>query len=579
MSLNFRTFQSAGRISSHIIPGAYSRIDSVKGAAGLAAANNGVIMGKCEGGEPATLLQFNTVAEAVSALRSGDLMEAVRLAFNPGGGLNPQRLFAMRVNSALQGSVDLDDITPNKMITLTSLDYGIYVNQIKVVLATSGDTYGKKLTVSFKTDPDEVFDNIRRQSFTIRYSDAACTMTIVNKSSAQTLVSSVGGLNIILSSYPTVGDLAAYINDQTDFACTPIAGQEDKSPLELDAVDAVDIYTADVIAESTFQAIIDTVNAGSVRLSAAATNGTNDRVIPENLALTYLTSGSEGTYVAGDWTDALVALEAENIQFVSTPDNDVDVSGPHAAIKAHCEAMSAVTGRKERQFLVGAPWKTDVMATEITNAIAASKSLNSKTGLYAFNGGTQRDVNGVIQNYGGCYAACMLMGAKVALAINQPLTFKELNFIGLEWKLSDSNLESLLKEGVAAINYAPNGVPRLVRQLNTYQTNDLKFNEFSVVTEMFFASRDLRTYLENQYIGQAGTGITDGVLKGAVESRLALYTDLGVFIKDPTSNVSWWNVVITISSDVVYIDYDAYITMPVNFEFISNHFHELVVRT
>ena len=136
MSLNFRTFQSAGQISSHIIPGAYSRIDSVKGAAGLAAANNGVIMGRSEGGQPATLLQFNTVAEAVSALRSGELMEAVRLAFDPGGGLNPQRLFAMRVNTALQGSADLLDGSSNVMITLTSLDYGIYVNQIKILLET-----------------------------------------------------------------------------------------------------------------------------------------------------------------------------------------------------------------------------------------------------------------------------------------------------------------------------------------------------------------------------------------------------------------------------------------------------------
>jgi len=548
----------------------------VKGAVGLAAANNGVIMGKCRGGKPATLLQFNTVAEAVAALRSGDLMEAVRLAFAPGGGVNPQRLFAMRVNSAIQGSVDLDDITPDTMITLTSRDYGIYVNQIKVILATSSDTYGKKLTVQFKTDPDEVFDNIRRQSFAIEYTDAACTMTIVNNSGAQTLVTSVGGLSINLNDYPTIGDLAAYINDQTDFTCTPIAGQEDAAPLELDAVDAQDINTAEYITESTFQAIIDTVNAGSARLSAAATNAANDRVIPENLALTYLTSGSEGTYVAGDWTDALTALEAENIQFVATPDDDVEVSGPHAAIKTHCEAMSAVTGRKERQFLVGAPWKTDVMATEITAAIAASKALNSKNGLYAFNGGTQYDVNGVIQNYGGCYAACMLMGIKCALAINQPLTFKDLNFIALEWKLTDSNLENLLKNGVAAINYAPNGIPRLVRQFNTYQTNDLKWNEFSVVTEMFYASRDLRTYLEDLFVGQPGVSITGGVLRGAVEGRLANYVDLGIFVMNPSTGLAWWNVQITISSDTVYVDYDAYVTLPVNFEFIVSHFHELV---
>ena len=64
MSLDYRTFQSAGKISSHIIPGAYSRVDSIKGAGGLASSNNGVVMGQSTGGEPNVLYQFNTVAEA-----------------------------------------------------------------------------------------------------------------------------------------------------------------------------------------------------------------------------------------------------------------------------------------------------------------------------------------------------------------------------------------------------------------------------------------------------------------------------------------------------------------------------------
>ena len=573
MSLNYRTFQSAGKKSTHIIPGGYSRIDSVKGAGGLVSASNGVATGRCTGGQPATLLQFNTVAEAVATLRSGALMEAVRLAFNPGGGLNPQRVFAMRVNSAVQGSAQLVDGSVNDMIELKSLDYGAYTNQIKVLMEASTDTFGKKVTISYQAEDDEVFDNIRRQSFTIEYTDAVCTMTIVNNSAANTLVSSAGGLSIDLNDYLTIEELAAFINDQTNFDCTPIAGQELASSLEIDAVSAQDINTSPYVEQSTFQAIIDTLNAGSARIGAEANNLTNDRVIPENLAETYLTGGSEGTYGTTEWTAALLQLEAEDIQYVSTPDDSATV---HASIKTHCETMSAVTGRKERQFFVGAPWKSGTVATEITAAIAASPALNSKMGMYAFNGGTQRDVNGVIQNYGGSYAACMLMGMKCALAINQPLTFKELNFIELEWKLSDSQLETLLKNGVAAINYASNGKPHLVRQFNTYQTNDLIYNEFSVVSEMLYASRDLRQYLEERFVGQPGVAITDGVLRGAAESRLAVYTELGIFVKNPEDGVAWWNVTISLSGDVVYIDYDAYITMPINFEFITNHFHELV---
>lgn len=573
MSLNFRTFQSAGQISSHIIPGAYSRIDSVKGAAGLASANNGVVMGQSTGGEPTTLLQFNTIAEAVGALRGGPLMEAVRLAFNPGGGLSPQRLFAVRVNEATQSSVDLVDGSANDMILIESRDYGLYTNQITFALAT-GTNHGKKITIGFKSDTPTVVDDVRRQSFTIEYTGGAATMTITNNDSTKTLTTSAGGLNITLTDYDTIGELVSYINGQTDFTCTTIAGQENDDPAELDSVSAQDI-SSPYIAESTFQAIIDAVNANSSRVKASANNGAEDRVIPENLSTTFLSGGVEGDYDADAWSEALAMLEAEDVQFISTPDDDAAV---HAAIKTHCESMSSVTGRKERQFLVGSAYKTGQLSTEMDAAISAATTLNSKNGMYVFNGGRQRDANGSIQNYGGAYAACMLMGAKCTLAINQPLTFKTLNFIDLEWKLSDTNLENLLKNGVATVNYNSNGIPHLVRQFNTYQTNDIKFNEFSVVTEMFFASRDLRNSLEQQFIGKPGTAVTGGVLRGAVEARLAIYEDLGIFIKDPSTGTSWWNVQISLNADQVFIDYDAYVTLPVNFQFVTNHFHELVAE-
>ena len=566
MGVNASTFQSAGKISQHYIPGAYSRIDSVKGARGLASANNGVVMGSCTGGQPATLLQFNTVAEAVNALRSGNLMEAVRLAFNPGNDYVPQRIFAMRVNTAVQGTVDLDE-SANVMILLTSAGYGLWVNQIRVIVATSTDTYGKKVTLKFQSNPDEVFDNIWQKSFTIRYTDAACDMTIVNKASAQTLVSSVGGLSIDLNDYTTIGELAAYINAQTDFTCVAIAGQENALTLELDAV-VQDIYTADYDAESTMQAIIDTVTAGSALVVATAANAANDRAIPDNLAETYLTGGTEGTFTSSEWTAALLALEAEDIQFVSTPDSTAAV---HAAIKTHCEAMSAVTGKKERQFIVGGPW-ADTVAT----AKAAAAVINSKYGMYIFNGGTARNNAAVITNFDASYVACMLMGMRCATAINVPLTFKTLNLIDVENKLTDSTLEDLIRNGTAPVNLNSNSLPFFVRQVTTYLTADLKWNEFSMVAEMLFASRDLRTYLEELFIGKPGTSLTGGVIRGAVEARLALYAELGIFIADPATGLSWWNVTITISGDTVTVDYDAYLTAPVNFIFVTNHFHELV---
>ena len=141
MGVPKRTFQSSGQISQHLIPGAFSRIDSVRGAAGLVSANNGVIMGQCIGGKPTTLLQFNNLNEAVRALKGGPLMEAMRFAFNPGNDLVPQRLFAVLVNSAGKSTYTMIQTAGSKdMIKVDSGDYGLNQNQITLALAQRSDS-------------------------------------------------------------------------------------------------------------------------------------------------------------------------------------------------------------------------------------------------------------------------------------------------------------------------------------------------------------------------------------------------------------------------------------------------------
>ncbi len=560
MPISKRTFQSAGQLSQHLIPAAYSRIDSIKGQGGLASANNGVIMGESTGGEPTTLLQFNSVAEAVNALKGGSLMEAVRLAFNPGNSLTPQRLFAVRVNPATQSTVDLEN-TANAMIQVDSKDWGLSQNQINITVE-AGTVEGKKITVGYKTDT-EIFDDVIQESIEITH--ASATVTIQNNSTNQDLVLSVGSLTADFNTYKTLADLAIWINDQSGYTATVTAGQETASTLELDGVSAQSAVGG-YQCESTMYAIISALNTSNY-VEASAVNAANDIAIPDNSVLGYLTGGVEGTYDASAWTAALTMLEAEDVQFISTPDA---TAAFHAQIKTHVESMSAVTGRKERQFLVGGDW-----GDSIATAVSAAGVLNSKWGLYAFNGFTQYDVNGAVQNYAAATYACLLLGQKVASAINAPLTYKTLNVISLEDKLTDSELETLIEGGVCTSNLNPTGLPITVRQVNSYQTDDLKWNEFSMVTEMGFVSRDLRLYLDSLFIGKAGTAVYGGVIRGAVEAKLEQYAGLGIFSRD-ADNIAWWNVQISIAGDTVTVDYDAYITAPVNFIFVTNHFHELV---
>lgn len=488
-------------------------------------------------------------------------MDAMRLAFNPGDGFTPQRLFAMRVNNATRSTLTLQDGSANDMVKFTSLDYGLHTTQINVTVE-SGTNYGKKITVKFKGD-SEVFDDVRRQSLTITHSSA--TVTITNNSSTQELSASNGDFTLDLNAYPTIGDLAAYISDQTDWDASVISGQADASSLELDSVSTQSVSGGHTF-ESSMQAIVDAVNSGSQLIEAEAVNDTNDRVVPSNISLTYMSGGGEGGYTSSEWSDALSALEAENVQLIATPNTD---SAIHSSIQSHCVSMSSVTGKKERQALVGG-----TTGETVSEANTNSSNLNTETMLYAYNGGYQFDINGNRTLYSAGYAACMLGAMKTVMALNEPLTYKTLNFLETESKLKDSDLEQLILGGVAPIAYNSNGVPHMVRQVTTYQATDLKYNEFSMVFEMFYVSRDLRAFLQRQFTGRPSTAVVGGILVGAVESRLQEYVDLGLFTTGPEG--AFWNTRVVLNGDVADIDYDAYITTPVNFQFVTQHFHEPV---
>ena len=558
-------YQSGGQLIQTVRPGGYSIIVSVQGSAGLSAAKNVVIMGQCMGGQPDTLLQFSNAAQAISTLKSGALMDAVRLAFNPGNNVTPALISAVRVNSATQSSLTLNNGSAQAMITIQSADYGLLTQQINLVIA-AGTTQGQKLTVNYQTS-QEVFDNIYRGSLTITHATATVAVTI-NNTTQQIVLSVAPGGTIDLNNYPTIGSLAAYINSLTGYTATVSAGQTNASSLQLDSITAT-AATAGLLLTSNMYAMISTINSQSQLITATAANAANNTSAVANITTTFLTGGTEGTYTGTDWTNALSFLAGKTVQIIATPDATQSVQ---LAIAAHCTAMSAPTGKKERQFIVGGAWG-DSSTTALSNALA----INSQYGMYVFNGGTQYDIYSNLQNYGASYAACMLAGMDSALAINMPLTFKTLNFISLEATIQDPLISNLISGGVAPIDYNESGVARLERQITTYQTDDLKWNEFSSATEMLYVDYDLRSYLQNLYTGQPGI-FTPGAIQGVVETRLQLYVDLGLFVKDTAGN-TFWNVSITILADQIIVDYDANICMPINFQFITNRFHTAVSTT
>lgn len=565
MGVKPATFQSGGLQSQHYLPGAYSRLDFIKGTGGLVSAANLVIAGDCRGGEPNKLLWFTGPTEAEDVLRSGPLLDTIRHAFSPGGGLVPQAIAAWRVNPGTQAGRKFQNGTDD-MIDAKAWDWGLHTNQLKSKLET-GTTSGKKLTLKFQLNAEEVVDNIEKESFEIQYTGAgtAATMTITLTNLTTTCTgASEDDLDIDFASFPTIQDLVNYINDQPSYTCTIKTPIPSDPSAELDSVSSQDIKTSAYTAHSDLQAIINVLNESGWIEKAELDSSATSRLIPDNdTDWVYFTGGTDGTYTSSEWTDSLALLEQEDIQLIGCSSEDASI---HALIKTHVVAMCSVTGKSERQYIVGgaAGETNDQVKTRAAN-------LASEYGLLAYPGFKHYDFNDPTKTkiWSPAYYAAKLLGAQVVLALNEPHTFKDVDVLEWEKNLTIPETEDLIKAGVCPGIKHKSGRLITARTVTTYQGSELQKCEFSMMREALFASRDLRTAVENTFIGRAMSNALLGKVDGIVYGKLSQYLDMGLFMGKPP----YWGYKKTILGDQIKIEYDCNLTPPTNFAFITSHMH------
>lgn len=152
--------------SSLVIPGAFSVIDATQmlpASRGLS--NVMAILGDCTGGRPGVPLYFRNGDDAKRVLRSGALVDAIRIAYDPADNSDvpgADLIIAIRLDPATQSTLSLLG-SVSASLTLTSVDYGVWTTGISVKVE-AGSVSGKKVSIKY-TDTvqgliTEVWDNI-----------------------------------------------------------------------------------------------------------------------------------------------------------------------------------------------------------------------------------------------------------------------------------------------------------------------------------------------------------------------------------------------------------------------------------
>lgn len=569
MGVSRTPFESAGQRTEHLIPGVFTRTNFERQSGGGVSANNGVIIGDSKGGEPRTVLFFNSPSEARATLLGGAGLEGVLHAFDPGNGLVPQRVGFIRVNNGAQAASVLS-ATSVAMIDLKAWDWGLHGNQVKRKL-TAGTLAGThKVTVQYGTNSAEVFDNIEKKSLSVQYIGSGTAATMEIASTGITLaVDAVEAASIPFESFPTIDDVVNYINDLADFQAVLLTGNGAELASQLDTVTGANIKASAYTAKSDLQAIIDAFARSTYVGSSVYHDGGTARVVPDyDTDWAYFTGGTNGTSDVTAYSETLEVLESENVQILASTSTDEAV---HLLIKNHCQVMSATSGRRERMAWVGGAAGETVDATR-----TRAKALNSELVNLAYPYFKAYDpINPAlgVKDCSSAMYACKLLGMEVAVAVNEPVTNKQMSVLAWGKTLKKSEIENLILDGVTVGAKSDDSLLITIRGVTTYQGTELQKCERSMVREAQFMARDFRATMQGD-IGRPQTAVDVGTIRSVLLTKAVEWNNSGLIVKGP-SNPLIWGITISEIGDAVYVEYHSYLTAPRNFIFGTANLHVL----
>ena len=280
----------------------------------------------------------------------------------------------------------------------------------------------------------------------------------------------------------------------------------------------------------------------------------------------YFTGGTLGATTAAAYSAALLVLESENIQMISTISSDEAV---HLLIQDHCMRMSETMGRRERTAIVGGATGETIAAT-----VQRAQNLNSELVNLAYPYFTHYDpidtTNGIIDCSPAMYA-CKLLGQEIAVAINEPLTNKQVDVLSWGVTLTPSDQGKLIQAGVTCGAKTDDGDFITVRAVTTFQGNMLQENERSMMREALYMARDLRASFKKD-IGRPSSVVSVGTIEAILKTKATEWYNLGLIVSDGTHDLVW-GIVLTDNGDNIVIEYHTNLTAPRNFIFATANLH------
>lgn len=496
-----------------------------------------VLIGSATGGQPHVPVTVTNFAQARDVFRGGELLDAIEMAWNPtpSVGVKAGKIIAIRTDDATQATLT------QGALTVTSKLYGQDANSIQVALEDNTLTNSKRFSVYLtKERYEKIYDNIGN-IFNIQYTgtEASGIMTITQDSTthkATTLELSAGevGAEQVVRTYDLgqgvyedVHVLVNDINNLPDFTATmnPLGGNKNITTDYLDAVDAVDILAQEVTVTAVAGDLMEQVNNDryiSVSVDLA-------QAMPDTIPLTNL-SGAETNPAPASWSDMIEPI-ANMGAYIIVPLTDDEAV--HGEISQFLRDRST-NGEHLRAVVGGGVDET------IESLRARQLGLRNSRVALVGNSGTRRMSDGRVYNFPGYMAAALVAGIESGLPIGEPLTYKHVNIENIDQTFTGDQLDELDAAGIIMFEFVRTRTAsyfRVVSDPTTYNVSTEPVqNRVSLGEVSDFLTTELRTELDENFIGTRLRKTSASILKNFVESFLDKQMKVGGLIVDYSSD-------------------------------------------
>lgn len=536
------------------------------------------MIGSAADGDPTKVYTLNTLSQAKGTFGSGDLVNAMELAWDPSNDslTNGGTIYAMRAEDATQASLT------KGALSFVSKVFGDNANRVGVALDNDVITGAPRITVTY--DPknySRVYTNIGSM-FTLSYKGTAAAagysvekgadgyaskLTLATGQSIDAL-EEVKSFDLTSQSYQTMADLLQGISAVSGFSAG-VVGSTVVETKYLDIVDpAVDCKTAPVTVTAKVGDAVHALRYDSyVTLSVASpvapsgvevgttttttttvTAGSSTQAFPEPFEKTFLTGGSTGT-VPVSWADKFKNAVGNDAYYIVALTDQENI---HAELKAFLDEESDL-GYNYRGFVGGG------FNEEPEEMISRQISLKDERINLVGQSGYYANLSGASVHIPAYLMAAYAAGVASSLQIGGALTNKYISLVSLDQELAGDQLDTLNSNGVISIEKVVNrnatGGYRFVQDVTTYNSsNEPVKSRLSLGELTDFLFDDLKLYLEQNFIGTNIRTTTADDIKAGVSSFLynEASADNGLITSYNESDIT-----VSISGDVAYVVFSA----------------------